>query len=437
MRRLLTLSMATVLSLSTVSVALGADPGELRERDAAKEGRARAAEVLGRKAADLRPLTYDEPVTSVGGRRYWTGLFRGRGDEQAFVAVDLESGETLDAAAYQAKVERAIGREPKVTPPARTRIDQAKRSGASPLLAYVLAPVDYTPAIKAVKAAHPEVEWDGDRPVGDDLEALAAVSQELIRAKVKLVAKQRGPFLEDARRRGASDVVSLDLAPMVFARVPSAQVDALAEHKSVRQVRAPAGWEPTMNTAHNAVGANWTDSKGYTGGGVVVGVVEYARVDYSRPGLRRYAPRQLPGQLDRAVLRPCARDLQQRRGHQPRQLGDGHRRRARLDVQGHRQRRPGRRRLGRLQSDRRMPRIHGSSKQSTARSSKVARTSSRCPSSRTMAVGSRPRTRTSTPSCGITIGSSSVMAGTITPSRTRTVRGARSAFAARGQRGTC
>ena len=41
-----------------------------------------------------------------------------------------------------------------------------------------------------------------------------------------------------------------------------------------------------MNTAHNAVGANWTDSKGYTGGGVVVGVVEYARVDYSRPGLR-------------------------------------------------------------------------------------------------------------------------------------------------------
>ncbi len=285
MRRLLTLSMATVLSFSTVSVALGADPVELRERDAANKGRTRAAEVLGRKAADLRPLTYDEPVTSVGGRRYWTGLFRGRGDEQAFVAVDLESGKTLDAAAYQAEVERAIGREPKVTPPARTRIDQAKRSGASPLLAYVLAPVDYAPAIKAVKAAHPEVEWDGDRPVGDDLEALAAVSQELIRAKVKLVAKGRSPFLEDARRRGASDVVSMDLAPMVFARVPSAQVDALAEHKSVRQVRAPAGWEPTMNTAHNAVGANWTDSKGYTGGGVVIGVVEYARVDYSRPGL--------------------------------------------------------------------------------------------------------------------------------------------------------
>jgi hypothetical protein len=285
LRRLLTLSMATVLSLSTVSIALGADPGEIRERDAANRGLARAAEILGRKSADLRPLPYDEPVTSVGGRRYWTGLFRGAGDAQAFVAVDLRSGETLDAAAYQAKVERAIGREPKVTPPARSRIDQARRTGASPLLAYVLAPVDYAPAIKAVKAAHPEVEWLGDRPVGDDLEVLAAVSQELIRAKVKLVARQRGPFLEDARRRGASDVVSLDLAPMVFARVPSAQADALAEHQSVRQVRAPAGWEPTMNTAHNAVGANWTDGKGYTGGGVVVGVVEYARVDYSRPGL--------------------------------------------------------------------------------------------------------------------------------------------------------
>ncbi len=287
MRRLLTFSMAAVLSLSSGSLALGADPGELRKRDAANLGRARAAEVLGRKAAEVQPLVYEEPETSVGGRRYWTGLFRGAGDEQAFVAVDLASGETLDATAYQAKVERAIGLEPKVTPPARARIDQAKRSGASPLLAYVLAPVDYAPAVRTVKAAHPEVAWDGDRPVGDDLEVLAAVSQELIRAKAKLVAKQRGPFVADAQRRGARDVVSLDLAPMVFARVPAGQVDALAGHKSVRQVRAPSGWEPTMNTAHNAVGANWTDSKGYTGGGVIVGIVEYTRVDYSRPGLGR------------------------------------------------------------------------------------------------------------------------------------------------------
>jgi hypothetical protein len=119
----------------------------------------------------------------VGGRRYWTGVFRGAGNQQAFVAVDLASGEALDAATYQEKVERAIGREPRVTPPARTRIDQAKRSGTSPLLAYVLAPVDYGPAVRAVKAAHPEVEWDGDRPYGDDLEVLAAVSHELIRAK--------------------------------------------------------------------------------------------------------------------------------------------------------------------------------------------------------------------------------------------------------------
>ena len=77
----------------------------------------------------------------------------------------------------------------------------------------------------------------------------------------------------------------LDLAPMVYARVPAAKVDALAEEPSVRQVRAPAGWAPSMNVAHNAVGANWTDSRGYTGGGVVIGIVEYTRVDYSRPGL--------------------------------------------------------------------------------------------------------------------------------------------------------
>ena len=68
------------------------------------------------------------------------------------MAVDLESGKALDAAAYQAQVERAIGREPRVTPPARARVDDAKRRGASPLLAYVLSPVDYGPAVKAMKA---------------------------------------------------------------------------------------------------------------------------------------------------------------------------------------------------------------------------------------------------------------------------------------------
>jgi hypothetical protein len=284
LRRLLSFSVAVVLSLSTSTLALAAEPGELRERDAANLGRARAAEILGGKAAQVDP-SQTRPATTVGGRRYWTGVFRGAGDRQAFVAVDLASGETLDAATYQAEVERAIGREPRVTPPARTRIDEAKRTGARPLLAYVLAPVDYSPAVKAVKAAHPEVDWDGDRPVGDDLEVLSAVSHELIRAKAALVARHRGSFVADAKRRGASDVVPLDLAPMVYLRVPAGQVDALAEHKSVRQVRAPAGWSPTMNVAHDAVGANWTDKQGFTGVGVIVGIVEYARVDYSRPGL--------------------------------------------------------------------------------------------------------------------------------------------------------
>jgi hypothetical protein len=285
LRRLLTFSMAAVMSLSTGSLALGAEPDHLSERDAANVARVRAAAILGLGRDTVQALTYSEPVTSVGGRRYWTGIFRGAGDAQAFVAVDLESGEALDAATYEAAVERAIGREPRVTPAARARVDEAKRTGGSPLLAYVLKPVDYAPAVKAVKAAHPEVRWDGDRPYGDDLAVLAAVSQELVRAKAALVGEHRGPFLAAARRHGATDVVSLDLAPMVYLRVPAAEVDALAQDASVRQVRAPSGWAPTMNIAHKAVGANWTDSKGFTGGGVVVGIVEYTRVDYNRPGL--------------------------------------------------------------------------------------------------------------------------------------------------------
>jgi hypothetical protein len=270
------------------------------EREARATARAEAADILGGRADGLTAIDYASPYTELAGRRFWTGVFADAArDRQAFVAVDVRTGEALDAAAYQALVERAEANAPRITPPARERIDAALagRSTAGtaataaidaergPLLAYVLAPVDYAPAIEQVRAAHPEVEWDGDRPFGDDLDVLGRVSQELIRAKVALLAKARAPFLADARARGARDVVPLDLAPMVYLRVRADRVDALAAHQLVRQVRAPASWAPTMNAAHGAVGADWTDSHGYTGSGAVVGIVEYTRVDYSRPGL--------------------------------------------------------------------------------------------------------------------------------------------------------
>ena len=156
MRRLLRLWIAVALSLATALPIVAAEPDELRESDAANVGRERAATILGRTRDAVRPVDTDKSaVMSVGARRFWTGVFRGKADEQAFVAVDLASGEALDGAAFQAEVERAIGREPRVTPPARARVDDAKRKGASPLLAYVLEPPDYSSAVKSVKAAHP------------------------------------------------------------------------------------------------------------------------------------------------------------------------------------------------------------------------------------------------------------------------------------------
>ena len=81
MRRLLTLSMAAVLTLSMTAVARGAQPPGLGERDAANVGRARAAEILGRTPGQVHPLAYGDPVTSVGGKPYWTGVFRGAAEQ--------------------------------------------------------------------------------------------------------------------------------------------------------------------------------------------------------------------------------------------------------------------------------------------------------------------------------------------------------------------
>ncbi|MBA2299791.1 MAG: hypothetical protein H0W22_03360, partial [Chloroflexi bacterium] len=74
MRRLLTFALAIVLSLATASTAMSAEPGELRERDAQDIGRAKAADILGRKPDGVHRLDAKASVTSVDGRRYWTGV---------------------------------------------------------------------------------------------------------------------------------------------------------------------------------------------------------------------------------------------------------------------------------------------------------------------------------------------------------------------------
>ncbi|MGH2474381.1 MAG: S8 family peptidase, partial [Candidatus Limnocylindrales bacterium] len=246
---------------------------------------AKAAQVMGVRADSLRQVEYGDPVTEVAGRRYWTGLFDGARGRQSFVAVDLETGDTLDAEAYQAEVERDLDDQPRITPPAQARLQGARSVTSAPLLAYVLEPPDYAPAIAAVKARHPDVEWQDDRPVGDDIAALGDVSLELIRAKADLLAAYRAPFMKAAERAGATDVVALDLAPMVYARLPAVRAERLSEDALVRQVRAPSSWTPTMNTAHDAIGQNFVDKRGYIGRGVIVGIVEYTRVDYNHPGL--------------------------------------------------------------------------------------------------------------------------------------------------------
>ncbi|MGP1674565.1 MAG: S8 family peptidase [Candidatus Limnocylindrales bacterium] len=285
MRRPLTIPLAFILACSTVSGAIAADPGPLSEGRARAAGLEKAAEVLGVRPADLRAVEYGDPITEVDGTRYWTGVFDGDRGRQTFVAVDLATGATLDADAYQARVDRDLDARPRITPPARERLQGARGTSAAPLLAYVLEPPDYAPAVEAVRTRHPEVEWEGDRPIGDDIVALGKVSQELIRAKVDLLTAYRAPFLAAAEREGATDVVTLDLAPMVYARLPSARAERLSKEPLVRQVRAPSSWTPTMNTAHDAIGQGWVDRRGYTGKGVIVGIVEYTRVDYSHPGL--------------------------------------------------------------------------------------------------------------------------------------------------------
>jgi hypothetical protein len=282
MRQLVALALVCVLFVPPASASEGAT-GEGAAREVA---RAFAANVLGLAADDVHALEYDDPIATIDGREYWTGVFAdSRYENQTFVAVDMNTGLPLDATSYQAVAEASIDSEPKLTPPAQAAISESRAKDSPVSLAYIGQPVDYGPAVQRIQAAHPEVEWVDGRPVGDDLKTLGAVSQELIAAKVELLVEARSAFLERVKAEGATVTTVLDLVPMIYLEASPDVAERIAADPYVRQVRAPSTWRPTMSIAHDAITADFTDAAGYIGTDVIVGIVEYARVDYTNPGL--------------------------------------------------------------------------------------------------------------------------------------------------------
>ena len=138
--------------------------------------------------------------------------------------------------------------------------------------------VDVAAAEQAVIDAHPELTWDGGRPLVDDLETARSIRAELEQARTDRHAVALEELGVAARELGGTVGYVSTSAPLAYVDVPADRVDELAALPGVSSLGLERTWSTAMSSAGPAVQANWTGGSEDQGAGVRVAVVEYHNV---------------------------------------------------------------------------------------------------------------------------------------------------------------
>ena len=210
--------------------------------------------------------------------------------------VDHRTGEVhavyRDAAARgalggQLHVERVAEAKSRVSPLEAKADDELRSAVASKQAAGkadetvavgVWLEVDVAAAEQAVIDRHPELTWDGGRPLIDDLETARIIRSELAQARTEARAAALESLRLDAEALGGSVGYASTSAPLAYLDLPVDRVDELAGMPDVSSLGLERTWTTAMSAAGPAVQANWTSGTGDQGAGVRVAVVEYHNV---------------------------------------------------------------------------------------------------------------------------------------------------------------
>ncbi len=220
-----------------------------------------------------------------------TGSRRERGPRLGRVgAVLLLAAAVLVPAPVLAWTDPPGSEAPASSAPARVMLDPAwvaDPTAAPRALGFWLGPIDEDALrAEALEASGLALAADGTpriRTLADARSLRRATLRVHERANRRLTAA----FRATATTLGVTDLGAMRTAPLVVARVTPRQAAALAALPMVDGVEAGGDVRLAMASAYPTIGAPavYGSGLGFRGDGVRVAVVEYARIDFSRPTL--------------------------------------------------------------------------------------------------------------------------------------------------------
>jgi putative cell wall-binding protein len=271
------IALAGVLVLGTLAM----PPPSRAAEPAEAAGQRHLADTLGGSPNDFellyeRTSTIEHSVATLWAAKY---VDRRTGEIHA-VVHDAAAGQV---AGLQLQSERAadaiVGLAPLAVKadPELIEMVGAREAGASVGVG-VWLDVDVTAAEQAVMARHPELVWDGDRPIVGDLGAARMIRAELDAAGADARASALEALRLDAEALGGTIGYASTSAPLAYVDLPAGRVADLAALPNVETLGLERTWKTSMASAGPAVQANWTVGAEDEGNGVRVAVVEYHNV---------------------------------------------------------------------------------------------------------------------------------------------------------------
>jgi subtilase family protein/S-layer family protein len=262
-----TLALGALQSVPTFA----ADPRQAAIEQVARE--------QGALPSDLEVVN-ERQVTAQGGASLTAIKLVDRRTGQIHSAYSNAGGVTGGYAILQDAMEIGAGQltmvERKADAPLRAALSAPSPEGSLPVA--IWTDTDPSPAEDAVRATHPEVAWLAGRPVDGSLEQLRALRAELWEARRVVYATAADRLRVEVEAAGGTIAYASTSAPLVFADMPPAGVEALASRPEVMSIGLEGTWDTQMSSAGPTIGANWTSGAGDQGNGIRVAIVEYQNV---------------------------------------------------------------------------------------------------------------------------------------------------------------
>lgn len=263
---------------------LAPPPSRAADPSSEAAGARHLSETVGGGPNDFE-LLYERNVEVPGSARpIWVGKYLDtRSGEIEVVSRDLASGDVAGSGLADERVRAAAeglsALELKGDAELRSAVTAATTSAPVPVAVWLdVDSADATDAERAVITAHPELVWEGDRPLVDDLATARRIRAELSTARATVETTAMDRFRAEVKKLGGTLAYASTSAPLAFVDLPADRVAQLASLPSVASLGLERTWTTSMSSAGPAVQANWTGDSGDQGNGVRVAVVEYHNV---------------------------------------------------------------------------------------------------------------------------------------------------------------